>query len=118
MAEIHLTNINYIEQNDLEGLEFKYKPDVPKLKIVGTLMIAEDEDADDIEGIVFLTQKQLNQLLLNKEIELKVNDDNRWLITKPLTREQSKRMGLVSLDSEYLGDADDMRCYEVMKVSE
>lgn len=118
MAEIHLTDISYIEQNNVEGLEFKYKPDVPKLKVVGTLMIAEDEDADDVEGMVFLTQKQLNQLLLNKEVELKVSDDNRWLTAKPLTKEQSKKIGLVSLDSEYLGESDEMRCYEVIKVSE
>jgi hypothetical protein len=63
MAEVHITGINYIEYNTQDGLGFKYKPEVPKLKVVGTIMLAEDEDADDVEGVVFLTQKQLNQVL-------------------------------------------------------
>ena len=68
MAEIHITGINYIEINTQEGLEFKYKPDVPKLKLVGTILNAESEDEED--GVLFLTQKQLNQVLLNKDVEL------------------------------------------------
>ena len=35
------------------------------------VMIAAEEEED--EGCVFLTQKQLNQLLLNKDIELKLS---------------------------------------------
>ena len=33
MAEIHITEIQYVELNAEEGLEFKYKPEVPKLKL-------------------------------------------------------------------------------------
>ena len=73
MAEIHILGIKYVEQNTQEGLEFKYKPDVPKLKVVGSILIAEEEEED--QGCVFLTQKQLNQILLNKEIDLKLTDD-------------------------------------------
>lgn len=38
MAEIHITGIQYVEINAEEGLEFKYKPEVPKLKLVGTFL--------------------------------------------------------------------------------
>ncbi len=118
MNQIHLTGITYIEANDQDGLEFKYKPDVPKLKIVGSILIAENEDEDDVDGVVFATQKQLNQILLNKEIELKLNDDNQWLPARPLTKEQVKKIGLVALESEYLGSSGDIKCFEVVKVSE
>ena len=38
MAEIHIVGIKYIEINDQTDLEFKYKPEVPKLKLFGTLL--------------------------------------------------------------------------------
>jgi hypothetical protein len=91
MAEIHLLGIKFIEQNTQDGLEFVYKPDVPKLKIIGTILIAAEEEEE--EGCVFLTQK-------------------------PLNKEQVKKIGLVTIDAEYLGTAGEVRCYEALKVSE
>lgn len=117
MAEIHITGIKYIEINTQEDLEFKYKPDVPKLKLVGNIIIAEDEDEEDDQSVVFLTQKQLNQLLLNKDVELKLVED-RWYPAKPLSKEQVKKVGLVDIDAEYLGAAGEIKCYEAVKVSE
>jgi hypothetical protein len=117
MAEIHITGIKYIEINTQEDLEFKYKPDVPKLKLVGNIIVAEDEEDEDDQSVVFLTQKQLNQVLSNKEVELKLVDD-RWYPVKPLTKEQVKKVGLVGIDAEYLGAAGDIKCYEAVKVSE
>ena len=114
MAEIHITGINYIEINSQEGLEFKYKPEVPKLKLVGTLLNAESEDEED--GVLFLTQKQLNQVLTNKDVDLKLVDD-RWTLSKPLTKEQVKKVGLVDVDAEYLGAAGELKCYEAVKIS-
>ena len=46
MAEIHITGIKYIEINTQEDLEFKYKPEVPKLKLVGNIIVAEDVDEE------------------------------------------------------------------------
>ena len=71
MAEIHITDINYIEINSQSGLDFKYKPEIPKLKLVGTLLMSESEDEED--GVLFLTQKQLNQVLVGKDIDLKTS---------------------------------------------
>lgn len=117
MAEIHITGIKYIEINTQEDLEFKYKPDVPKLKLVGNIIVAEEVDEDEDDSVVFLTQKQLNQLLLNKEVELKLVED-RWYPAKPLSKEQVKKVGLVDIDAEYLGAAGEIKCYEAVKVSE
>lgn len=117
MAEIHITEIKYIEINTQEDLEFKYKPDVPKLKLVGNIIVAEDEDSDDDQSVVFLTQKQLNQVLSNKDVELKLVDD-RWYPAKPLSKEQVKKVGLVGIDAEYLGAAGDIKCYEAVKITE
>lgn len=119
MAEIHITGIKYIEINTQEDLEFKYKPDVPKLKLVGNIIVTEDEDSDDDDdqSVVFLTQKQLNQLLLNKEVELKLVEE-RWYPAKPLSKEQVKKVGLVDIDAEYLGAAGDIKCYEAVKITE
>ena len=114
MAEIHITGIQYVEINSDEGLEFKYKPEVPKLKLVGTLLNPESEDEE--EGILFLTQKQLNQVLINKDIDLKVQDD-RWFLNKPLTKDQLKKVGLVDVDAEYMGTAGEFKCYEAVKIS-
>jgi hypothetical protein len=113
MAEIHITDIQYVELNSDEGLEFKYKPEVPKLKLVGTILNPESEDEE--EGILFLTQKQLNQVLLNKDIDLKVQDD-RWFLNKPLSKEQQKKVGLVDVDAEYMGNAGEFKCYEAVKI--
>ena len=118
MAEIHITGIKYIEINTQEDLEFKYKPEVPKLKLVGNIIVAEDVDEEeDDQSVVFLTQKQLNQLLLNKDVELKLVED-RWYPAKPLSKDQIKRVGLVDIDAEYLGAAGDIKCYEAVKVTE
>jgi hypothetical protein len=114
MAEIHITDIEYIEINAQEGLGFKYKPDVPKLKLVGTLLLSESEDEEN--GVVFLTQKQLNQVLSGKEIDLKLQDD-RWTPGKPLTKDQMKKVGLVDVEAEYLGTAGEFKCYEALKVA-
>ncbi|MCE3259733.1 MAG: hypothetical protein K0S12_1374 [Bacteroidetes bacterium] len=115
MAEIHITQIKYIEINTQDGLEFKYKPDVPKLKLVGNVLISEEEEED--QGVVFLTQKQLNQLLNNKEVELKLVED-RWYPAKPLSKDQVKKVGLVDIDAEYLGAAGEFKCYEAVKITE
>ncbi|HWY10940.1 MAG TPA: hypothetical protein VN026_06435 [Bacteroidia bacterium] len=117
MAEIHITGIKYIEINTQEDLEFKYKPEVPKLKLVGNIIVAEDEDEEDDQSVVFLTQKQLNQVLSNKEVELKLVED-RWYPAKPLSKEQVKKVGLVGIDAEYLGAAGDIKCYEAVKITE
>ncbi len=116
MAEIHITNIDYIEINSQSDLEFKYKPEVPKLKLVGTILLPESEDEDEEDGVLFLTQKQLNQLIMGKDIDLKLQDD-RWLLGKPLTKEQIKKMGLVDVDAEYMGTAGEFKCFEAVKVS-
>ncbi len=115
MTEVHVLDIKYIEINSQEELEFKYKPEVPKLKLVGTLLNSENEEEE--EGLLFLTQKQLNQLLMGKDIELKLVDE-RWVLGKPLTRDQIKSMGLVTVDCEFMGRAGDIGCYEAIKVSE
>lgn len=115
MAEIHITNIDYIEINSQSDLEFKYKPEVPKLKLVGTLLLSESEDEED--GVLFLTQKQLNQVIMGKDVDLKLQDD-RWLLGKPLTKEQVKKVGLVDVDAEYMGTAGELKCFEAVKVSE
>jgi hypothetical protein len=116
MAEIHIVGIKYVEINNQDGLEFKYKPEVPKLKLVGNLLDIENEEDDDAEGVVFLTQKQLNQILVDKDIDLKVMDD-RWYLNKPLTKEQTKKIGLVDIQAEYLGTAGEFKCYEAVKIS-
>ena len=114
MAELHVLGIAYIEINSQQELEFKYKPDVPKLQLVGTLLNPESEDEE--ERVLFLTQKQLNQLIANKDIELKVQDD-RWYPLKPLTKEQTKKVGLVNVDANYMGTAGDLKCYEAINIS-
>jgi hypothetical protein len=114
MAEIHITNIDYIEINSQSGLDFKYKPEVPKLKLVGTLLLAESEEEE--EGVLFLTQKQLNQVVAGKDIDLKLQDD-RWLLGKPLSKEQIKKVGLVDVDAEFMGTAGEIKCFEAVKVS-
>jgi hypothetical protein len=114
MAEIHITDIEYIEINAQDGLDFKYKPEVPKLKLVGTLLLAESEDEED--GVLFLTQKQLNQVLVGKDIDLKLQDD-RWMLGKPLTKDQVKKVGLVDVDAEYMGTAGEIKCFEAVRVS-
>lgn len=114
MAELHVLGIQYIEINASQDLEFKYKPDVPKLQLVGTILNSESEDEE--EGVLFLTQKQLNQLIANKEIDLKVQDD-RWYPVKPLTKEQVKKIGLVDVDANYMGTAGDLKCYEAINIS-
>jgi hypothetical protein len=118
MAQIHITGIEYVELNQ-DAVEFTYKPDVPKLKLVGTIYEAtEDNEEDDIQSVVFLTQNQLNKVLADKEVELKTTDDGKWQTLKPLTREQVKKIGLVSLESEYLGKKGDYKCFEVTKVEQ
>ena len=118
MAQIHITGIEYVELNQ-DAVEFTYKPDVPKLKLVGTIYEAtEDNEEDDIQSVVFLTQNQLNKVLADKEVELKTTDDGKWQTIKPLTREQIKKIGLVSLESEYLGKKGDHKCFEVTKVEQ
>lgn len=114
MAEIHITNIDYIEINSQSGLDFKYKPEVPKLKLVGTLLLAESEEEE--EGVLFLTQKQLNQVVAGKDIDLKLQDD-RWLLGKPMSKEQIKKVGLVDVDAEFMGTAGEIKCFEAVKVS-
>jgi hypothetical protein len=114
MAEIHITDIEYIEINSQSGLEFKYKPEVPKLKLVGTLLLPDSEEEEG--GVVFLTQKQLNQVLVGKDIDLKLQDD-RWLPGKPLTKDQVKKVGLVDVDAEFMGTAGEFKCYEAVRVS-
>ncbi len=114
MAEIHITDIEYIEINSQDGLDFKYKPEVPKLKLVGTLLLSESEDEEG--GVLFLTQKQLNQVLAGKDINLKLTED-RWSLGKPLTKDQIKKIGLVDVDAEYMGTAGDIKCFEAVKVS-
>ncbi len=114
MAEIHIVGIKYIEINDQSDLEFKYKPEVPKLKLVGTFLNPETED--DEEGVLFLTQKQLNQVMVDKDIDLKQTDD-RWYLNKPLNKDQTKKVGLVDIDAEFLGAAGELKCYEAVKIS-
>ncbi len=114
MAEIHVLGIDYIEINSQQDLEFTYKPDVPKLQLVGTVLNAENEEEE--EGVLFLTQKQLNQLIVNKDIDLKVQDD-RWYLNKPLTKEQIKKIGLVDIQANYMGTAGDLKCYEAISIS-
>ena len=113
MAEVHVLGIMYIEINNEQELEFKYKPDVPKLQLVGTILNSESEEEE--EGVLFLTQKQLNQLIANKEIDLKLQDD-RWYLNKPLTKEQVKKIGLVDVEANYMGTAGELKCYEAVNI--
>jgi ribosomal protein L15E len=84
---------------------------------VGTVYEADDEnEEDETQSVVFLTQNQLNKVLANKEVELKTIDDGKWQTQKPLTKEQIRKIGLVSLESEYLGKSGDYKCFEVTKV--
>ncbi len=115
MAEIHIVGIQYIEINNQDGLDFKYKPEVPKLKLVGTLLNFDNDNEDEEEGVLFLTQKQLNQVMANKDIDLKQQDD-RWYLNKPLSKEQTKKIGLVNIETEFLGSAGEIKCYEAVKV--
>jgi hypothetical protein len=115
MAEIHITDIDYIEINSQSGLDFKYKPEVPKLKLVGTILMSESEDEEG--GVLFLTQKQLNQVLGGKDIDLKLQDD-RWSLGKPLTKDQVKKVGLVDVDAEYMGMAGEFKCFEAVRVKD
>lgn len=113
MIEIHLINIDYIEQNT-EELPFKYKPDVPKLKLYGEVLISETEDEED--AIVFLTQKQLNQIVGGKGIEI-VSEDDKWYVKHPLNKEQIKQIGLVDIEAELIGTTtDNVKCFEVMEI--
>ncbi|GAB4200228.1 MAG: hypothetical protein Fur0023_03350 [Bacteroidia bacterium] len=113
MNEIHLINIDYIEQNT-EELPFKYKPDVPKLKLYGEVLISETEEEE--EAIVFLTQKQLNQIIGGKGIEI-VSDDDKWYVKHPLNKEQIKQIGLVDIEAELIGTtADNVKCFEVLEI--
>jgi hypothetical protein len=114
MNHIHITGIKYVEMNQNEGLDFKYKPDVPKLQLVGSILIEETEEEE--QGVVFLTQKQLNQVLVNKEVDLKLTEDERWYPAKPLTKEQVKKVGLVTLESELVATSGEIKCFEVQKV--
>ena len=54
---------------------------------------------------------------MNKEVDLKLVDDT-WTPSKPLSKDQIKKIGLVTIDAEYLGTAGDVRCYEALKVTE
>ncbi|MHB8258904.1 MAG: hypothetical protein ACYDCN_01655 [Bacteroidia bacterium] len=117
MTQIHITGIEHIELNE-EEVNFTYKPDVPKLKLVGTVYEVTDGEEDDIQSVVFLTQNQLNKVLLNKEVDLKTTEDGKWQTLHPLTREQVKKIGLVSLESEYLGKAGAYKRFEVTKVEQ
>ncbi|GAB4448734.1 MAG: hypothetical protein OHK0036_04610 [Bacteroidia bacterium] len=114
MSEIHLINIEYIEQNT-EVLPFKYKPDVPKLKVYGEILIPETEEEE--EGILFLTQKQLHQIVGGKGIEI-MNDEDRWYVKHPLNKEQIKQIGLVEIQAELIGTEGDKKCFEVLEVRE
>jgi hypothetical protein len=65
---------------------------------------------------LFLTQKQLNQVLVGKDIDLKLTDD-RWTLGKPMTKDQIKKVGLVDVDAEYMGTAGEFKCYEAVRIS-
>jgi len=115
MTEVHLIDIDYIEQNT-EELPFKYKPDVPKLKLYGNLLIAETEE--EIKGVLFLTQKQLYQIVGGKGIEI-VTDEDRWYVKHPLNKEQIKQVGLVTINAEFIGTiGEDIKCYEIIEVQQ
>ena len=77
-------------------------------------MLQESEEEE--EGVLFLTQKQLNQVLVGKEVDLKLTDD-RWTLGKPLTKEQVKKVGLVDVEAEFMGTAGEFKCFEAVKVS-
>jgi len=118
MKDIRLINIRYIEKNT-EELPFKYKPDVPKLKLYGTIIDMEAEEESDKEGedaILYLTQKQLNQIIGGKDIEIVSSGDETWHLKRPLKKEQIKQIGLVGIKSEFIGTVDDIKCYEVIEV--
>lgn len=113
MNEIHLINIEYIVQST-EDLPFQYKPDVPKLKLYGEVLISETEEEE--EAVLFLTQKQLNQIISGKDIEI-INDEDRWYPKHPLKKEQIKKIGLVDIQAHLLGETESKTKYfEVMEV--
>ncbi len=112
MTELHVLNIERIEQNT-EELPFTYKPDVPKLKLYGQILISESEEEE--EGILFLTQKQLNQIIGGKGIEL-ITEEDKWYIKHPLTKDQTYKIGFVELDTAFLGTAGEKKCFELIEV--
>ncbi|RME19762.1 MAG: hypothetical protein D6799_00565 [Bacteroidetes bacterium] len=113
MKEIHLINIDYIEQNT-EKLPFKYKPEVPKLKLYGEVLISETEEEE--EAIVFLTQKQLNQIIGGKGIEI-VSEEDKWYVKHPLSKDQIKQIGLVDIEAELIGTTNNnLKCFEVVEI--
>lgn len=116
MQEIHLVKIDYIEKST-EELPFKYKPDVPKLKLYGEIINFESEDDQDNEkAVLFLTQKQLNQIIGGKGIEI-VTDEDRWYIKHPLNKEQIKQVGLVDIKAELVATSNNIKHFEVLEVS-
>ena len=43
MKEIHITGIDYVEYSNSENDNFKYKPEVPKLKVVGMVLVDDEK---------------------------------------------------------------------------
>lgn len=119
MNEIHLTNIYSIESNTHE-LPFAYKPDVPKLKMYADILVRDAEnELEESKGIVFLTQKQLNQIINGKGIEIEVDtehNENRWKLKHPLSKEQKVDLSLIQINASLVGTINDLNAYEVHEV--
>jgi hypothetical protein len=43
-------------------------------------------------------------------------EDERWYPSKPLSKEQVKKVGLVTLESELVATSGEIKCFEVQKV--
>lgn len=113
MNTIHLTGFTTITLGGAERLSLQYKPDVPKLVINATVLNPETED--EFPALIYLTQKQVNQVFAGKDIDLIVRQDE-WILNKALTRDQIRKIGLVPLQVHDHGVQDEVRLLEVLSV--
>ena len=113
MNTIHLTGFTTITLGGIEGLMLQYKPDIPKLVIKGTVLFPETED--ELPALLHLSQKQINQVFAGKDIDLIVQQDE-WILNKPLTRDQIRKIGIIPLHVHDHGVQDEFRVLEVLHV--
>jgi len=113
MKEISVIDIEYIEPYQEKDLTFRYKPDVPKLKLSADILDIENEEEQ--RAILFLTQNQLYKVINNKEIDLKWEED-RWVPHRSITEEQMAKLKMVEISVEHIADLGDVPCFEVMNV--
>ncbi len=113
MNTVHLTGFTSITTEGVEGIALQYKPDVPKLRVHGTLLVPETEE--ELPAIILITQKQLNQVFAGKDIDLKVQQ-NEWILNKSLTKDQIRKIGLIPLKVHHHGRIEESEVVEILTV--